>query len=365
MTARLFLDDGTKFVGSAFGAKTTKVGEICFNTSFCGYQEILTDPSYYGQIITFTSPLIGNYGITEDAFESQKIHCSGVVVKEAAKSVFYPKSIATIDEFLKKYEIPGIEGIDTRKLTKIIRQKGALKTLITTEDISDKEAWEQLKTTENIYLGNLTPFVSRKEIEIRKRENSKYKVALYDFGVKESIIRSLLKRNCEVVIFPSTATYEEVLAVNPDGILISNGPGNPEAVESGISNIKNLLGKKPVFGICLGHQLLSLAFGVKTTKLKFGHRGGNHPVKNLETGVIEITPQNHGFNIEPEMLSEIDGINVTHVNINDGTVEGIEIPDLNVFSVQHHPEASPGPNDSKYLFDKFIERMSQYQKSQN
>ena len=189
-----------------------------------------------------------------------------------------------------------------------------------------------------------------KKLKFAKEKTQSFKVALYDFGVKESIIRSLLKRECEVIIFPSTATSEDVLKSNPDGILVSNGPGNPEAVDSGISNIKQLLGKKPIFGICLGHQLLSIAFGVKTTKLKFGHRGGNHPVKNLETGVIEITPQNHGFNIEPKTIKSIEGIEITHVNVNDGTVEGIEIPELNVFSVQHHPEASPGPNDSKYLF---------------
>ncbi|MCC7431036.1 glutamine-hydrolyzing carbamoyl-phosphate synthase small subunit [bacterium] len=359
MNAKLFLEDGTKFIGKAFGSKNTKIGEICFNTSFCGYQEILTDPSYFGQIITFTSPLVGNYGITNDAYESSEIHCFGVVIKELSEKVFYKESVLTLNDFLKNYGIPGIEGVDTRKLTKIIRTKGALKTLITTENLSDSEAFELLEKTENVYLGNLTTFVSRKTVEHRKLQNPKFKVAVYDFGVKENILQNLIQRGCELVIFPAETSYEEILKINPDGIFLSNGPGNPEAVLKGIENIKNLLGKKTIFGICLGHQLLALSIGIETEKLKFGHRGGNHPVKNLETGKIEITPQNHGFNIKESTFDKTQGVKITHKNINDGTIEGIELTELNAFSVQYHPESSPGPNDANYLFNKFIRRMEQ------
>jgi carbamoyl-phosphate synthase small subunit len=370
MKAKLILENGTIFTGTSFGAQGETTGEVVFNTSMTGYQEILTDPSYAGQIVTMTYPLIGNYGVNPDDMESVKPQVAGFVVKEYSAYPSNFRSVESLGDWLKKNSIIGIEGIDTRMLTKILRSSGAMRGIISTESLDDETllakvrkspemtGWDLAKqvTTKEVYKWNnidKTPFA----LKIQKKPGEKrWKVAVYDYGVKHNILRRLTAYGCDLTVLPASYPAEKLLEMQPDGIFLSNGPGDPAAVTYGIENIKKLLGKKPIFGICLGHQLLALALGGRTYKLKFGHRGANHPVKNLLTETIEITSQNHGFAVDPDSL-DTGTVEVTHINLNDQTNEGIRHKSLPVFSVQYHPEASPGPHDSDYLFARFIELM--------
>jgi carbamoyl-phosphate synthase small subunit len=369
MKAKLVLENGTIFAGESFGATHETTGEVVFNTSLTGYQEILTDPSYNGQIVTMTYPLIGNYGITIDDLESIKPQVAGFIVKEYSAFPSNFRSIESLGDWLAKHSIIGIQGIDTRMLTKMIRSAGAMRGIISTEDLDDKDLLDKVKkspqmtgldlasrvTTDKPYkwtsIDN-TPFA----LPAIESNDKKWNVVVYDYGVKHNILRRLTSYGCRLTVLPAQTPADELLEMNPDGIFLSNGPGDPAAVTYAIENIKKLIGKKPIFGICLGHQLLALALGGKTFKLKFGHRGGNHPVKNLKTGHIEITSQNHGFAVDPDSL-DAKILEITHTNLNDQTNEGFRHRTLPIFSVQYHPEASPGPHDSDYLFQQFREMM--------
>lgn len=347
MKARLILGNGSVLEGKAFGYIGESVGEVVFNTGMTGYQEILTDPSYHGQIVTMTYPLIGNYGINLDDIESEKVQVKALIVRELCKNPSNWRCEMDLDGYLKQNKVMGIEGIDTRALTKILRNNGTMKGIITTAELTDEEAKEKLKEFSN---ENAVESVTSKAVYEIKGEGKH--IAVIDFGVKSNILRSFQKRNCHLTVFPATAIPEEILSVNPDGIFLSNGPGDPKYLTDIIENIKELIGKKPIFGICLGHQLLSLSLGGTTSKLKFGHRGSNHPVKDFITNKVYITSQNHGYvvgisDLPKEMV-------VTHVNLNDSTVEGMQHKTLPIFSVQFHPEACPGPEDTEYLFDRFL-----------
>ncbi|MBL4931391.1 carbamoyl phosphate synthase small subunit [Clostridium paridis] len=345
MKAKLILENGIIFEGKAFGYLKESVGEVVFNTGMTGYQEVLTDPSYYGQIVTMTYPLIGNYGINLEDVESKSVKVKGFIVREQCS---YPSNFRCefqIEDYLKQNKIIGLEGIDTRALTKILRNNGTMKGIITLEDISLQEAKPKLNSYSN---EDAVKMVTSKEIYTI--DGTGKHVAIMDFGIKQNIIRNFLNRGCKVTVFPADTEAEEILKVNPDLIFLSNGPGDPEDLPDVIRNIKNLVGKKPIVGICLGHQLLALSLGGKTSKLKFGHRGCNHPVKDLESNRVHITSQNHGYVVDT--LPE--NIEVTHVNLNDGTIEGMKHKELPIYSVQFHPEACPGPKDSEYIFDKFM-----------
>lgn len=365
--AILTLADGTTFEGESFGASGEAVGEVCFNTSMTGYQEILTDPSYRGQLVTMTYTQIGNYGVNDEDYESLSPHLSGFIVKEYFDIPSNWRSKATLADFLKKHDIVAIQGIDTRALTRHIRDKGAQQGVISTIDLDETSLAAKAKALPSIEGKDLVKEVScsspysRDEGEWTLDEgylsgkDFKYNVVAYDFGIKFNIIRGLTSAGCKVTVVPASTAWEEVLAMEPDGIFLSNGPGDPEPLDYAINNVKNLLGKKPIFGICLGHQILSLALGGKTYKLKFGHRGGNQPVKDLSTSKIEITSQNHGFAVDFETIK--DRADLTHLNLNDNTVEGISSKEFEAFSVQYHPEASPGPHDASYLFKRFTDMM--------
>ena len=370
--AKLALENGTIFTGEAFGASGEVTGEVVFNTSMTGYQEILTDPSYAGQIVTMTYPMIGNYGVNSEDLESVKPHVSGFVVREYFEFHSNFRSQQSLGEWLSKHNIIAMQGIDTRKLTKIIRTVGAMRGVISTIDIDDLSLVRKAKrsplmagldltkkvTTEIPYMWDevdRTPFALIPQ-QKKNLNGQRWNVVVFDYGVKQNILRRLTSFGCDLTVVPSSYSSEQVLEMNPDGIFLSNGPGDPAAVKYAIENIKKLIGRKPIFGICLGHQLLGLALGGKTFKLKFGHRGANHPVKNLLTNEIEITSQNHGFAVNPDSLNPSE-IEITHVNLNDGTNEGFRHRTLPLFCVQYHPEASPGPHDSDYLFDQFIEMM--------
>ena len=346
MKGRLILEDGTIFEGKAFGYLKDSIGEVVFNTSMTGYGEVLTDPSYYGQIVTMTYPLIGNYGINLEDVESSGVHVKGFIVREKSDTPNNFRCEMDLDTYLKQNKVIGLEGIDTRALTKILRNNGTMRGIITLENYSLEDVKSKLESFSNT---QAVKTVTRKEIEHIKGNGPK--VAVMDFGVKQNILRSFESRGCDVVVFPALTKPNEILQINPDLIFLSNGPGDPEDLEEVIQNIKELVGKKPIVGICLGHQLLALALGGKTGKLKFGHRGGNHPVKDLEEGKVFITSQNHGYYVSqmPENME------VTHINLNDNTVEGMRHKELSIYSVQYHPEACPGPKDSDYVFDKFLE----------
>ncbi|RKY88286.1 carbamoyl phosphate synthase small subunit [candidate division KSB1 bacterium] len=373
MKAILLLEDGKFFMGESFGAFGETTGEVVFNTAMTGYQEILTDPSYNGQIVTMTYPQIGNYGINDEDIESRSIFVEGFIVKEGSPIVSNWRAKKSLDEYLKEKGIVGIQRIDTRELTRHIRNYGAKKGIISTGDFSIDSLTHKLSNAPDIVGKDLVREVTtdtplywfqnsiRREFEESQLElgfnvNNHYRVAVYDLGVKYNILRELEKHGCFLRLFPASTPYDKILEWKPDGIFLSNGPGDPEALEYIIANVKQLLGKLPIFGICLGHQIIGLALGGKTFKLKFGHHGANHPVKNLLTGKIEITSQNHGFAVDPDSLDK-NNIKITHINLNDYTVEGFEHKHLPLFSVQYHPEASPGPHDSKYLFNKFIALM--------
>ena len=353
-TAILLLNDGKKFEGKQLGHLGETIGEVCFNTGMTGYQEILTDPSYCSQIVTMTSPHIGNYGINKEDVESNKIQVSGFVIKEESIVPSNWRSTSSLDEYLKKNKIVGIQDIDTRSLTRHIRDQGAMNGIISSVDNDLVNLSNKLKKAPSMNGLDLAKTVSTKKV-YKWSQTGKFKVAAIDYGIKHNILNILKDNNCEVTVFPAQTSAKEILDFNPDGIFLSNGPGDPSAVTYGIEMVKSLLGSKPIFGICLGHQILSLALGAKTFKLKFGHRGINHPVKNLETKVVEITSQNHGFAVDLNSLPE--NVVATHINLNDNTNEGIECKEFKAFSVQHHPESSPGPHDSRYLFEKFIKLM--------
>ena len=353
-TAILLLNDGKKFEGKQLGHLGETIGEVCFNTGMTGYQEILTDPSYCSQIVTMTSPHIGNYGINKEDVESNKIQVSGFVIKEESIVPSNWRSTSSLDEYLKKNKIVGIQDIDTRSLTRHIRDQGAMNGIISSVDNDLVNLSNKLKKAPSMNGLDLAKTVSTKKV-YKWSQTGKFKVAAIDYGIKHNILNILKDNNCEVTVFPAQTSAKEILDFNPDGIFLSNGPGDPSAVTYGIEMVKSLLGSKPIFGICLGHQILSLALGAKTFKLKFGHRRINHPVKNLETEVVEITSQNHGFAVDLNSLPE--NVVATHINLNDNTNEGIECKEFKAFSVQHHPESSPGPHDSRYLFEKFIKLM--------
>ncbi len=368
MKAALALADGRVFYGQSFGASGEISGEVVFNTSMSGYQEILTDPSYRGEIVTMTYPLIGNYGINREDVESSRPHLSGFIVKEACDIPSNWRSEMSLDAYLKENNIIGLAGIDTRALVRHIRDKGAQTGIISTIDLDADSLVAKAQAAPTIVGQDLVQEVTCEENYdwtegtwdladgYKQGQNSaRFKVVAYDFGIKRNILRNLVSKGCAVTVVPANTPAEEVLAMQPDGVFLSNGPGDPEPITYAQDNIRKLLGKVPLFGICLGHQLLSIALGGKTYKLKFGHRGGNQPVRRGEGHNVEITSQNHGFAVDADSLP--DDVVVTHINLNDNTVEGLQHTTLPAFSVQYHPEASPGPHDANYLFDEFIKLM--------
>jgi len=388
MKAILALEDGTVFEGEAFGATGEQYGEVVFNTGMMGYQEALTDPSYKGQILTMTYPLIGNYGCNDEDFESGKPHVEGFIVREYSSYYSNWRATKSLDEFLADYGIIGIQGIDTRALTKRLRSHGVMKGVISTDDLDKESLIAKAKASPglvgmdlvkdvtcagsyhwrgdeiDIYAKHAEPRKTGTQLEldfnhpspVRRAGSSLCQIVAVDSGIKHNILRKLQSYGCDVTVVPATASAEEILAFQPAGIFLANGPGDPEGVPYLVETVRELIGKKPIFGICLGHQILGLAFGGKSFKLRFGHRGANQPVKNLITGKVEITSQNHGFCIDKDSLKG-KPIKLTHINLNDETLEGMEHEEYPIFSVQYHPEASPGPHDANYLFEKFVEMM--------
>ncbi|MFQ6066212.1 MAG: glutamine-hydrolyzing carbamoyl-phosphate synthase small subunit [bacterium] len=353
--ARIALEDGRVFTGFSFGAKGTRFGEVVFNTSMAGYQEILTDPSYKGQIVTMTYPLIGNYGVNLEDVESRKPFVEGFVVKECSRIASNWRSQKSLDQYLKEYNILGIEGIDTRALTRHIRLQGAMRAVISDEELDEECLVEKARQSPGLVGRDLVKEVTFDRVQ-HWNEEGKYKVIVVDCGVKFNILRKLAENNCRVTVVPYYTDADKILAENPDGLLLSNGPGDPAGVGYVVETMKRLIDELPIFGICLGHQILGLAFGGTTYKLKFGHHGANHPVKDLKTGKISVTVQNHGFCVDIESLNGED-IEITHINLNDNTLEGMKHRKLPIFSVQFHPEASAGPHDADYLFREFVDLM--------
>ncbi len=355
MKAFLILEDGHVFTGRSIGSTREAVSEIVFNTSMTGYLEVLTDPSYAGQAVVMTYPLIGNYGICYEDMESERPWVDGFIVRELSRMPSNFRSEDTIQNFLEKNDIPGICGIDTRALTKILRESGTMNGMITTDENYNMD--EVMKKLKAYSTGDEVSKVSCREKKVLPGDG--YKVALLDLGAKKNIARSLNERGCEVTIYPSSTTAEEIIASRPDGIMLSNGPGDPKACVQVIKEIRKLYETEiPIFAICLGHQLMALATGADTFKLKYGHRGGNHPVKDMETGRVYISSQNHGYAVDPESLDPQVAV-PAFTNVNDGTNEGLKYVGKNIFTVQYHPEACPGPQDSSYLFDRFLKMMEE------
>lgn len=371
--AKLALEDGSVFQGQAFGdlSPRSTAGEVCFNTSLTGYQEVLSDPSYYGQIVTMTYPLIGNYGVNEADAESRRVWVSGFVVRELALVASNFRATLQLEEWLAKAGVTGVTGIDTRALTRKLRIKGALNGILSTEPLSDEALVAKARATPGLEGRNLIAEVTSKKTTTWREDLGQWqpiqghvtspshrrKVVAIDCGAKLNILRNLVDAGCDVTVVPFDASPESILEHKPEGLFVSNGPGDPAAVTQTIATLGKLKGKLPIFGICLGHQLLSLAMGATTYKLKFGHRGGNQPVQNLHTGKVEITSQNHGFAVDVPSLEKIGG-EPTHINLNDRTLEGFRHKSEPIFAVQYHPEAAPGPHDARYLFDCFMQMMS-------
>ena len=353
---KIILEDGAEYYGYAFGDTSDRVCEIVFNTSMVGYQEILSDPSYTYQAVVMTYPLIGNYGMAEEDYETFVPTIGALIVREYNDEPSNFRSAATLSQVMKTHKIPGVYGIDTRKLTRSIRDHGSRRALITAASTPLERGLEILSL--NSIPNNAVSLVSCKQPRVSPAETEQYHVVAIDCGMKLNILRSLNKRGCKVTVVPWNTTAEAIEKLRPDGIFISNGPGDPADVPQTVSAIKALIGKYPIFGICLGHQIISLAYGATTYKLKFGHRGGNHPVRNLETGKIEITSQNHSYAVDRNSLAGTP-LTLTHVNLLDDTVEGVKCKQDKVFSVQYHPESAPGPQDSAYLFDQFLKLMEE------
>jgi len=371
--ALLALEDGTVFEGKAFGAPVDKAGEVVFNTSLTGYQEIFTDPSYAGQIVVLTNPQIGNYGTNEADNEAGKPYIEGLVVREYSPLASNWRSDADTHEFLSRQGIPAVTGIDTRTLVRKLRMGGVLRGVISSTTLDPKVLVERAKKVPSMagmdlankvstpvsypWRDGVTP-VSESEV-ISASVAARHKVVAFDFGIKRNILRRLAHVGCDLTVVPAGTSAEDVLALKPDGVFLSNGPGDPEPLQHQAAQIRKLMGRTPIFGICLGHQILGLALGGKTFKLKFGHRGGNHPVLNRVTNKVEITAQNHGFAVDPDSLNQNE-IDLTHINLNDNTLEGLRHRNMPLFCVQYHPEAAPGPHDSQYLFDDFVKLMDEW-----
>ncbi len=353
--AALLLDDGSAFVGISIGKAGTNGGEICFNTGMTGYQEIYTDPSYHGQILVNTTAHIGNYGVVDQEVESSKPQISGLVVNEFTKIYSRKTASQSLDSYLKEAQVVGIAGIDTRMIVRHIRSKGAMNGIISSENTDLEWMQKKLKEVPSMDGLELSSKVTCESPYFYGREGG-IRIGVLDLGIKASILKNFAARNCHCQVFPARTAFEEMEAWQPEGYFLSNGPGDPSVMDYAIDTVKRILATdRPVFGICLGHQILALASGISTYKMHHGHRGLNHPVKNLGTGLCEVTSQNHGFAVNAEAIENHDAVQVTHVNLNDDTIEGIRLKDKRAFSVQYHPESSPGPHDSRYLFDNFLE----------